>query len=108
MNEEIRNLEPQVIWNKFADLNAVPRPSKKENRMIAFMKEFGEKLNLDTQVDKIGNVTVANVLKGENEHLIAEAKRVISLMPKWTPAKSNGKPIDMFMAIPFRFELPSK
>ena len=42
MNQEIRNLEPQEVWNKFADLNAVPRPSKKEERVIAFMVEFGK------------------------------------------------------------------
>ncbi len=58
MNEEIRNLEPKAIWNNFADLNAVPRPSKKEERVIAFMKAFGEKLNLSTQVDQIGNVVI--------------------------------------------------
>ena len=58
MNEEIRSLEPKAIWNKFADLNAVPRPSKKEERVIAFMKEFGENLGLETFVDKVGNVII--------------------------------------------------
>ena len=38
----IRDLEPKGIWNKFADLNAVPRPSKKEERVIQFTKQFGE------------------------------------------------------------------
>lgn len=32
MSQEVRNLEPKELWNKFADLNAVPRPSKKEER----------------------------------------------------------------------------
>ena len=58
MNEAIRNLEPKALWNKFADLNAVPRPSKKEERVIAFMKEFGEKLNLETVIDEVGNVII--------------------------------------------------
>jgi dipeptidase D len=58
MNNEIRNLEPTELWNKFADLNAVPRPSKKEERVIAFIKEFGEKLGLDTHVDNVGNVII--------------------------------------------------
>ncbi len=58
MNEEIRNLEPKELWNKFADLNAVPRPSKKEERVIAFMKEFGKKLGLETLEDEVGNVIV--------------------------------------------------
>lgn len=58
MNKEVRNLEPQSLWNHFADLNAVPRPSKKEERVIAFMKEFGEKLGLPTMVDEVGNVII--------------------------------------------------
>jgi len=58
MNESIRKLEPTAMWNNFADLNAVPRPSKKEERVIAFAKAFGEKLGLPTIVDKVGNVII--------------------------------------------------
>ena len=58
MSQEIRNLEPKALWNKFADLNAVPRPSKKEDRVIAFMKNFGESLGLETFEDEIRNVII--------------------------------------------------
>jgi len=58
MSQEIRNLEPKALWNKFADLNAVPRPSKKEERVIAFMKDFGNRLNLETIEDEVGNVII--------------------------------------------------
>ena len=58
MNEAIRKLEPTAMWNNFADLNAVPRPSKKEERVIQFIKAFGEKLNLPTYVDEVGNVII--------------------------------------------------
>ncbi|MBU0940362.1 MAG: aminoacyl-histidine dipeptidase [Bacteroidetes bacterium] len=58
MSQEIRNLEPKELWNKFADLNAVPRPSKKEDRVIAFMKNFGESLGLETFEDEIRNVII--------------------------------------------------
>ncbi|NVK52715.1 MAG: aminoacyl-histidine dipeptidase [Flavobacteriaceae bacterium] len=58
MNSEIRNLEPKAVWNNFTDLNAVPRPSKKEEKVIAFMVDFGKKLNLETVVDKVGNVII--------------------------------------------------
>ncbi|WP_189360098.1 aminoacyl-histidine dipeptidase [Algibacter mikhailovii] len=58
MSTEIRQLEPKSLWNKFADLNAVPRPSKKEERVIAFMKNFGENLGLKTVVDEVGNVII--------------------------------------------------
>src|SRR5690625_2399012 len=58
MNKEIRQLEPKALWNHFSDLNAVPRASKKEERVIAFMKNFGEKLGLETLVDEVGNVII--------------------------------------------------
>ena len=58
MSQDIRQLEPKALWNKFADLNAVPRPSKKEERVIAFMKDFGKKLNLETIEDAVGNVII--------------------------------------------------
>ena len=58
MSSEIRNLEPKAIWNHFADLNAVPRPSKKEERVIQFMVDFGKNLGLETVVDKVGNVII--------------------------------------------------
>ncbi len=58
MNEAIRKLEPKALWNKFADLNAVPRPSKKEERVIAFIKDFGKKLGLETLEDEVGNVII--------------------------------------------------
>ncbi|MDV6170385.1 aminoacyl-histidine dipeptidase [Flavobacterium sp. DG1-102-2] len=58
MSQEIRNLEPKALWNKFADLNAVPRPSKKEERVIAFMKDFGKQLGLETIEDEVGNVII--------------------------------------------------
>ncbi len=58
MNDSIRQLEPKALWNHFSDLNAVPRPSKKEERVIAFMKAYGEKLGLPTIVDEAGNVII--------------------------------------------------
>lgn len=58
MNEEVRSLAPATLWNHFADLNAVPRPSKKEERVTAFVKAFGEGLNLETTVDEVGNVII--------------------------------------------------
>jgi dipeptidase D len=58
MSTEVRNLEPKALWNKFADLNAVPRPSKKEERVIQFMKDFGNQLGLETFEDEIRNVII--------------------------------------------------
>ena len=46
------------MWNHFADLNSVPRPSKKEERVIEFMIHFGKSLGLETLQDRIGNVII--------------------------------------------------
>ena len=54
----VRNLEPKALWNYFADLNAVPRPSKKEERVIQFMLDFGNSLGLETKTDAIQNVII--------------------------------------------------
>lgn len=54
----VRDLAPKSVWNHFADLNAVPRPSKKEARVIKFMQDFGSQLKLETYTDAIGNVII--------------------------------------------------
>jgi len=54
----VSQLEPTALWQHFAALNAVPRPSKKEDRVIAFMKAFGVNLGLETHIDKTGNVII--------------------------------------------------
>jgi dipeptidase D len=58
MSQEIRNLEPKAIWENFADLNAVPRPSKKEEKVRAFIINFAESHGLSYQQDEIGNILV--------------------------------------------------
>ncbi len=58
MSNELRIIEPICLWNKFADLNAVPRPSKKEERIIEFIKAFGNSLGLETFEDQIRNVII--------------------------------------------------
>lgn len=55
-NTEI--LQPKVVFDCFAQVNKVPRPSKKEEQMIEFLKNFGEGLGLETKVDETGNVII--------------------------------------------------
>lgn len=58
MSQEVRNLEPESLWNHFADLNEVPRASKKEERVIAFIEDFARSQGLDHHKDEVGNVIV--------------------------------------------------
>ena len=58
MSELVKKLEPKIIWNHFANLNAIPRPSKKEEQVIEFMMNFGKDLHLETFTDSVGNVII--------------------------------------------------
>ena len=58
MSEAVKILEPKALWNHFADINEIPRASKKEERIIQFMLDFGEGLGLETFKDHIGNVII--------------------------------------------------
>ena len=51
-------LKPKSVFDHFARINAIPRPSKREEKMIAYLKEWGESHGLDTRVDKVGNVII--------------------------------------------------
>lgn len=58
MNTNLSNLKPEGLWRNFQKLTQIPRPSKKEEKVIQFMKEFGENLGLKTIVDEVGNVII--------------------------------------------------
>ncbi|MCD6366428.1 MAG: aminoacyl-histidine dipeptidase [Bacteroidales bacterium] len=58
MSDEILKLQPKEVWNNFYQLTQIPRPSKKEQKIIAFMKQWGENLGLETIVDGVGNVII--------------------------------------------------
>ena len=51
-------LKPARVFEQFAKINQIPRPSKHEEKMIEFLVEFGKNHNLDTKVDKTGNVLI--------------------------------------------------
>ena len=58
MNNNITGLSPTELWQNFADLNAIPRASKKEEQVIQFIMDFGKKIKLKTYKDDIGNVII--------------------------------------------------
>ena len=51
-------LKPAVVFEQFAKINQIPRPSKREEKMIEYLKNFGESHGLDTKVDEVGNVII--------------------------------------------------
>ena len=51
-------LKPAVVFEQFAKINQIPRPSKREDKMIEYLKNFGESHELETKVDDVGNVII--------------------------------------------------
>lgn len=58
MNKSILELQPEAIWLYFNDILKIPRPSKKEEQIIAYLLDFGKKHNLETTQDEIGNILI--------------------------------------------------
>ena len=54
----IRTLQPERLWKEFYEICQIPHPSKKEEKMIAYLQEFGKRHNLETRTDAAGNVLI--------------------------------------------------
>ena len=52
-------LQPACVFEQFARINEIPRPSKREEKMIEYLKTFGESRGLATKVDETGNVLIS-------------------------------------------------
>ena len=54
----IRDLNPRRVWEIFDEITAVPRPSKKEGKIIEWLIDFARRHDLECKRDKIGNVVM--------------------------------------------------
>lgn len=54
----ISTLEPKIVWGFFDEITKVPRPSKKEEKIIAYLIEFANKYALSYKQDETGNVVI--------------------------------------------------
>jgi len=55
---DIQNLDPKPLWENFYKLTQIPRPSKKEGKVVEFVEKFGKDLGLETIKDEVGNVII--------------------------------------------------
>ncbi|TVQ10752.1 MAG: aminoacyl-histidine dipeptidase [Bacteroidetes bacterium] len=58
MEKKLTDLALQPLWTYFAEICNIPHPSKKEEKIIEYMKNFGENLGLETVVDEVGNIVI--------------------------------------------------
>ena len=52
----IKDLEPKIVWKYFHEITQVPRPSKKESKIIRYIEDFAEKNKIEIKKDKAGNL----------------------------------------------------
>ncbi len=88
---DIQKLEPKAVWNYFHEITQIPRPSKKEGKIVEFIRDFGKKHNLETVVDKVGNV----IIRKSAAHGMENRKGVIlQTHLDMVPQKNNEKKHD--------------
>ena len=81
----------------------IAREFKVSERMMQFSS--GEKVYIEFIIEKNGDVSQAKIVRGSDELVGEEAIRVVQSLPKFTPAKLNGKPVRMSYILPINVKL---
>ena len=58
MNNALINLQPAKVWQYFGELMNIPRPSKHEEKVSAYLQKFGHDHGYETLADEVGNVLI--------------------------------------------------
>ncbi len=87
----IRDLQPKLIWEIFDDITRVPRPSKREEKIGAFLVEFAKSHNLEYQCDAIGNIVIR---KGASAGFEARPTVVLQAHTDMVCEKNSDKVFD--------------
>ncbi|MGL4908338.1 MAG: aminoacyl-histidine dipeptidase [Bacteroidales bacterium] len=83
MKNEITSLQPASLWQYFYELTQIPRPSKKEQKVVQYLADFGNALGLHTQVDKVGNVLISKpATKGMEKHKAVVLQSHVDMVPQ--------------------------
>uniref|UniRef100_UPI0028038561 aminoacyl-histidine dipeptidase n=1 Tax=uncultured Porphyromonas sp. TaxID=159274 RepID=UPI0028038561 len=65
----ITDLKPTKVWKFFHEITQVPRPSKKEEKILAYLVKFAEDRNLKYRTDEVGNLVIEKPATPGYEHL---------------------------------------
>ena len=55
---EITELNPKIVWKYFHEITQVPRPSKKEGKIIAYLEKFAKEHGIEYKKDHVGNIVM--------------------------------------------------
>ena len=56
---KITDLKPEIVWKFFHQVTQVPRPSKKEGKMIEFLESFAKQYKIAIKKDAVGNILMS-------------------------------------------------
>jgi len=68
--DSLKKLNPQIVWSYFNDICNIPRPSKQEDKIIAYLMNFGKEYELETERDEIGNVLIRKPASASYENRV--------------------------------------
>ncbi len=69
MEDKISQLNPERLWYYFLQICRIPHPSKKEEKIVQYILDFGNKMGLETMTDKTGNILIRKPGTPGNENL---------------------------------------
>lgn len=101
MSERIKQLDPKPVWANFYSLTQIPRPSKHEEQVSAFVADFGRQLGLETIVDEVGNVIIRKpAAPGYEDRQGVVLQGHLDMVPQKTPETQHDflkDPIDAYI-----------
>lgn len=65
----IKDLKPSIVWHYFHELTQIPRPSKKEEKVIQYLEKFAKEHKLELKKDKAGNIVILKPATKGKEHV---------------------------------------
>ncbi|MFW9992786.1 MAG: beta-Ala-His dipeptidase [Candidatus Odinarchaeota archaeon] len=69
VNRVLAGLKPEIVWNIFEDITRIPRPSKREEKIRQWVKQWAEAQGIGYKEDKIGNIILYKPAVPGREHL---------------------------------------
>lgn len=88
---DIRNLEPKALWNRFADICAIPHPSKHEAAICQYIIKSAQELGLAYRQDAEGNIVVCKPATAGFE---SHPKVILQSHVDMVPQKNSDKQFD--------------
>ena len=68
MGSIIEGLKPKIVWKHFETLTKIPRPSKHEEKILQYLRNFAEERNLNMREDSTGNIVILRPGSGGGEN----------------------------------------